>query len=182
MVNVGIVGFKENKSIFVAIFYFILYQNLTMRTLLLSLIVLTVCFFVSPTATYSQSKQALKEASSLFKTEAPKLCKLTDQFEKAKNTDAKIKSLDNFYVFFQGFMKQMQALNTKYPELGDIMDESSAMKAESEKFLECIGKFGMLISTIVETEQTDEKLIKAFEDFSKKMDALTATGSETNEN
>ncbi len=153
-----------------------------MRTVILSLLVLTVCFFVSPSASFSQSKQALKEATTLFKAEAPKLCNLTEQFEKAKNTDAKIKSLDNFYVYFQGFWKQMQALNTKYPELGDIMDENSAMKAQSEKFMECIGKFGMLISTIVETEQTDEKFMKAFEDFSKKMDALSDTGSNTNDN
>lgn len=144
-----------------------------MKTFFFSLLILSVSLLVSPTETVAQSKQALKEASTLFSSEGTKLCTLSDKFEKAKTTDAKIKTLDDIYVYFQGFWKKIVDLNTKYPELGDIMDETSAMKGQSEKFFECIGKFGMMVSNITESAQTDEKLMKAFEEFSQKMDALT---------
>lgn len=144
-----------------------------MKTLLFSLLILSVSLLVSPTETFAQSKQALKDATALFSGEGTKLCTLSDKFEKAKNTDAKIKTLDEIYVYFQGFWKKIVDLNTKYPELGNIMDETSAMKGQSEKFFECIGKFGMLVANITEDAQSDEKLMKAFEEFSQKMDALT---------
>lgn len=144
-----------------------------MKTFLFSLLILCVSLLVSPTDTLAQSKQALKEASALFSSEGTKLCTLSDKFEKAKTTDAKIKTLDEIYVYFQGFWKKMVDLNAKYPELGNIMDETSAMKGQSEKLFECIGKFGMMVSTLTENVQTDEKLLKAFEEFSQKMDALT---------
>lgn len=144
-----------------------------MKTFFFSLLILSVSLLVSPTETVAQSKQALKEASTLFSSEGTKLCTLSDKFEKAKTTDAKIKTLDDIYVYFQGFWKKIVDLNTKYPELGNIMDETSAMKGQSEKFFECIGKFGMMVSNITESAQTDEKLMKAFEEFSQKMDALT---------
>jgi len=144
-----------------------------MKTLFFSLLILSVSLLVSPTETVAQSKQALKEASTLFSSEGTKLCTLSDKFEKAKTTDAKIKTLDDIYVYFKGFWKKIVDLNAKYPELGNIMDETSAMKGQSEKFFECIGKFGMMVSNITESAQTDEKLIKAFDEFSQKMDALT---------
>lgn len=154
-----------------------------MKTFLFSLLILSVSLVVSPTDTFAQSKQALKEATTLFSGEGTKLCTLSDKFEKAKTTDAKIKTLDDIYVYFQGFWKKIVDLNTKYPDLGNIMDETSAMKGQSEKFFECIGKFGMMIANITEDAQTDEKLMKAFEDFSQKMDALTAeTGKDIKTN
>jgi len=144
-----------------------------MKIILIAIFVYSLSILFAPQTSFSQSKEAINEVSSLFKSEGNKLCVLCTQFEDSKNTNEKIKTLDDIYLYFDGFMRKAIALSKKYPELGDLSDESSVTKDKGLKFFECVEKFGIIFTSILETEQKDEKFMRAFEEFSKKMEALS---------
>lgn len=144
-----------------------------MNSILLSLVICAVFFLLNTATSFSQSQQAIKEASTFFKVEGPKLCNLTEQFQKSKDIDKKIKTLDDIFLYFQSFWSNILILNSKYPELGDLTEDTSPMKAQAGELFECVGKFEQLISEIMDSQNTDEKFKIAFDTFSKNMDSLS---------
>lgn len=144
-----------------------------MKSMKLSILLCAVIFLFNTATSFCQSQQALQEASNFFKVEGPKLCTLTEQFQNSKDIDKKIKTLDDIFLYFQSFWYNILELNSKYPELGDLTEDTSAMKTQAGVLFDCVGKFDQLISDIVESQNSDEKFKKALDAFSKNMDSLS---------
>jgi hypothetical protein len=170
-------SFSQGNTVKTRIFVLHLFSLFTiyksMNSILLSLLLCAVVFLFNATTSFSQSQQAIEEASTFFKVEGPKLCTLTEQFQKLKEIDKKIKTLDDIFIYFQSFWNNILVLNSKYPELGDLTEDTSPMKAQAGVLFECVGNFQNLISEILDNQNTDEKFKIAFDTFSKNMDSLS---------